>query len=116
MGTSFAIPLGGLRVQLESPPKQQHREQHDQQREYWLRSEQRPLHGGFRVSRVEAFRCRTVGLLGLAEKPKVEQLQMDWLRSDDLKEEKDVTAPRVIIAVEGLLLCVVAKRRSRSGQ
>jgi hypothetical protein len=24
----------------------------------------------------------------LAEKPKVEQLQMDWLRSEDLKEEK----------------------------
>jgi hypothetical protein len=25
---------------------------------------------------------------GLAEKPKVEELQMDWLRSEDLKEEK----------------------------
>ena len=35
----------------------------------------------------------------LAEKPKVEQLQMDWLRSEDLKEEKDVTAPVIIIAV-----------------
>jgi hypothetical protein len=29
----------------------------------------------------------------LAEKPKVEELQMDWLRSEDLKEEKNVTAP-----------------------
>jgi hypothetical protein len=34
-----------------------------------------------------------------AEKPKVGELQMDWLRSEDLKEEKDVTAPIVIIAV-----------------
>jgi hypothetical protein len=25
---------------------------------------------------------------------------MDWLRSEDLKEEKNVTAPTVIIAVE----------------
>ena len=34
----------------------------------------------------------------LAEKPKMEGLQMDWLRSEDLKEEKNVTAPIVIIA------------------
>jgi hypothetical protein len=34
----------------------------------------------------------------LAEKPKVEELQMDWLRSEDLKEEKDVTAPITMIA------------------
>jgi hypothetical protein len=27
----------------------------------------------------------------LAEKPKVGELQMDWLRSEDLKEEKAVT-------------------------
>jgi hypothetical protein len=27
----------------------------------------------------------------LAEKPKVEELQMDWFRSEDLKEEKVVT-------------------------
>jgi hypothetical protein len=26
------------------------------------------------------------------------ELQMDWLRSEDLKEEKNVTAPIVIIA------------------
>jgi len=35
----------------------------------------------------------------LAEKPKMEELQMDWLRSEDLKEEKNVTAPAIIIAV-----------------
>jgi hypothetical protein len=33
------------------------------------------------------------------EKPKVVELQMDWLRSEDLKEEKNVTAPVVIIGV-----------------
>lgn len=38
--------------------------------------------------------------LGLAEKPKVEGLQMDWLRSEDLNEEKNVTASLIIIAVE----------------
>jgi hypothetical protein len=35
----------------------------------------------------------------LDEKPKVRKLQMDWLRSEDLKEEKNVTAPSPIIAV-----------------
>jgi hypothetical protein len=30
--------------------------------------------------------------------PKVGELQMDWLRSEDLKEEKNVTAPSLIIA------------------
>ena len=29
---------------------------------------------------------------------------MDWLRSEDLKEEKDVTAPRVIIARQERLI------------
>ena len=38
----------------------------------------------------------------LAEKPKVGELQMDWLRSEDLKEEKNVTAPVIIIAVWGV--------------
>ena len=32
--------------------------------------------------------------------PKVEELQMDWLRSEDLKEEKIVTASDSIIAVK----------------
>jgi hypothetical protein len=27
----------------------------------------------------------------------VGELQMDWLRSEDLKEEKDVTAPTFIV-------------------
>jgi hypothetical protein len=40
----------------------------------------------------------------LAEKPKVDELQMDWLRSEDLKEEKNVTAPVIIIAVRGGVL------------
>jgi hypothetical protein len=35
----------------------------------------------------------------LAEKPKVGELQMDWLRSEDLKEEKVVTTPAAIISV-----------------
>jgi hypothetical protein len=51
------------------------------------------LLGEFRVSRVEALRCRTVRTLGLAEKPKVGELQMDWLRSEDLKEEKKGNRP-----------------------
>jgi hypothetical protein len=29
----------------------------------------------------------------------VGELQMDWLRSEDLKEEKNVTAPCVIVSV-----------------
>jgi hypothetical protein len=29
---------------------------------------------------------------------------MDWLRSEDLKEEKDVTAPVLIIAEQGRLI------------
>jgi hypothetical protein len=32
----------------------------------------------------------------------VEELQMDWLRSEDLKEEKEVTASIDIIAVKAL--------------
>jgi hypothetical protein len=39
-------------------------------------------------------------LLVRAEKPKMGELQMDWLRSEDLKEEKNVTAPVGIIAVK----------------
>jgi hypothetical protein len=30
----------------------------------------------------------------------MEKLQMDWLRSEDLKEEKNVTTPITIIAGE----------------
>jgi hypothetical protein len=32
----------------------------------------------------------------------VGELQMDWLRSEDLKEEEKVTAPIVIIAANAL--------------
>ena len=46
----------------------------------------------------------------LAEKPKVGELQMDWLRSEDLKEEKNVTAPITMIAGEGFLQNGVAER------
>ena len=41
---------------------------------------------------------RTRSNPSLAEKPKVGELQMDWLRSEDLKEEKNVTASTTIIA------------------
>ena len=36
-------------------------------------------------------------VLSLAEKPKLGELQMDWLRSEDLREEKNVTAPSLIM-------------------
>ena len=45
-------------------------------------------------------------LLVRAEKPKMGELQMDWLRSEDLKEGKNVTAPVRIIAVKALCLGV----------
>jgi hypothetical protein len=32
------------------------------------------------------------------ENPKVGELQMDWLRSEDLKEEKVVTTPVFVVA------------------
>jgi hypothetical protein len=38
----------------------------------------------------------------------VEELQMDWLRSEDLKEEKNVTTPVVIIAGEAVVLAFAA--------
>ena len=56
----------------------------------------------------------------LVEKPKVGRLQMDWLRSEDLKEEKNVTAPMVIIAVRAYFslvrfLFVVFENSSKQG-
>jgi hypothetical protein len=45
---------------------------------------------------------RTRSKPSLAEKPKVGELQMDWLRSEDLKEEKNVTASTTIIAAPPL--------------
>jgi len=48
----------------------------------------------------------------LAEKPKMRELQMNWLRSEDLKEEKNVTAPVTMIAGVVLGRCwKVARRR-----
>jgi hypothetical protein len=41
----------------------------------------------------------------LAEKPKVGELQMDWLRSEDLKEEKNETAPIITIAFRAHCRC-----------
>src|ERR1700692_1105013 len=38
-----------------------------------------------------------------AGKPKGRKLQMDWLRSEDLKEEKIVTASMLIIAGHGII-------------
>jgi hypothetical protein len=38
-------------------------------------------------------RLKRHGYTGLSEKPKMGELQMDWLRSEDLKEEKVVTTP-----------------------
>jgi hypothetical protein len=35
---------------------------------------------------------------------------MDWLRSEDLKEEKNVTAPAPTITVQNRLHSVIAKR------
>ena len=40
---------------------------------------------------------------------------MDWLRSEDLKEEKNVTAPMIIIAVGALLHPVVADNKAEEG-
>jgi hypothetical protein len=39
-------------------------------------------------------RCRAAfANRSFAEKPKMGELQMNWLRSEDLKEEKNVIAP-----------------------
>ena len=42
----------------------------------------------------------------LAEKPKKRELQMDWLRSEDLKEEKKLTASVIMIAAIALRRCL----------
>ena len=46
-------------------------------------------------------RCKRHGQTILAKKPKVGELQMDWLRSEDLKEEKVITTPHMIVAAWG---------------
>jgi hypothetical protein len=45
-------------------------------------------------------------------KPKMKELQMDWLRSEDLKEEKVVTTPLPIVAVEVIQIKKVEPRCS----
>ena len=50
----------------------------------------------FAKGRCERFRQTAHWLKSL----RVGELQMDWLRSEDLKEEKSVTAPWLIVAVE----------------
>lgn len=67
--------------------------------------------GEFRIGLAGARSLRTKGGKGpLAEKPKVEELQTDWLRSEDLKEEKDVTASRTIIAGEDRFYTLAAPK------
>jgi hypothetical protein len=55
------------------------------------------------IARGRALRARSLQKAwadrSLAEKPKMGGLQMDWLRSEDLKEVKVVTAPLLSIAV-----------------
>jgi len=43
-------------------------------------------------------RLKRHGYTGLSEKPKMGELQMDWLRSEDLKEEKVVTTPAATVS------------------
>lgn len=98
------------------PEEQQDREQHDKQTEgnTTCADQKRPLLGESCIDPAgRSIRLLTSrGVIGshkiagkrtwldrsLAEKPKVGELQMNWLRSEDLKEEKNVTAPTCIIA------------------
>ena len=43
-------------------------------------------------------RFKSHGYTASLKKPKRGELQMDWLRSEDLKEEKVVTTPIFIVA------------------
>jgi hypothetical protein len=61
------------------------------------------------ASRARSLRTKWVNP-SLAEKPKVGKLQMDWLRSEDLKEEKNVTASTIMIAALPL------RRRQEAGR
>ncbi len=66
---------------LVEPVEQQDREQHDKQTEG-------NTGGIHRATLVGEFCTKPDRRPSLAEKPKVGELQMDWLRSEDLKEEK----------------------------
>jgi hypothetical protein len=87
-----SIP-GYLWFQFTHPPQQQNGEQHNDQAERNTNDiHKATLLGESRTPMGLADCC-------LAETPKVGELQMSWLRSEDLKEEKNVTAPVAIIAV-----------------
>jgi hypothetical protein len=66
---------------LAHPVEQQDREQHDKQTEG-------NTGGIHKIDPCWRVLHQTDGRPSLAEKPKVGELQMDWLRSEDLKEEK----------------------------
>jgi len=86
------LQSGDLWSQLAHPVTQQDREEHDEQTEGNIGCiHKRPL----QVNDGQIW-------LSNAEKPKMGERQMDWLRSEDLKEEKNVTAPIIIITVKAL--------------
>ncbi len=58
--------------------------------------------------------CKGMGRPLFSLKSKVRELQMDRLRLEDLKEEKDVTALIVVIAEQGRLIW--ATRSGNTGQ
>jgi len=97
------------------PEEQQDREQHDKQTEgnttcayqkrpFWASPASTQLVAQSASYIAELIgspqdRCKRTWLdPSLAEKPKVGELQMNWLRSEDLKEEKNVTTPIFIVA------------------
>jgi hypothetical protein len=51
----------------------------------------------------------------LAEKPKVGELQIDWLRSEDLKEEKNVPPLAIVAVEEPIALCRWSSSRRTIG-
>ena len=104
----------GLGVQLKPPAEEQDGEEHDQHSEgntgcvhksdpSWQVLQRSPSIDPARLRcdvltwRSGSTSCKIaangVADRSLAEKPKMGELQMDWLRSEDLKEEKNVTAP-----------------------
>jgi hypothetical protein len=106
---------GDLWIQLAHRAKQQDREQHDEQTEqetgyvhkatllgeFCIDPASRPVRVLITAEWVNfgQDRCKLAG--GdclLAEKPKMGKLQMDWLRSEDLNEEKNGIASTASIA------------------
>ena len=87
----------GLR--LSHPAEQQDHEQYDQQTEENAGCVHRATPLG------ESLPSNGMAEHSLAENLRCGEFQMDWLRSEDLKEEKNVTAPIVIIALHALCRC-----------